>query len=278
MKQITLFAALFAVFLAGCSSDKAYVQSPVDKLIKGLDNKQNFTLVLYDMDMEEHTFSDDIYKHKYKVVTMEKAAGDSVYTPKSHITDWYDVDQPFFDQHVNDMGMEIASKTNGVVKKQVAPAGYSQYVGNSEYGQWKTDNSGNSFWEFYGKYAMMRSLFGMTFYQPVYRSYYTDYSRYRSSGRPYYGSSSSTGTSRYGTFSKAATTSSVSKSRTFSSKMASNSSFKNKVGSSVSRSSSSYSSGSRTSPSSSKTSKSSSRYGSSSSSSSRSRSSSSGGK
>ncbi|MEH0156334.1 membrane lipoprotein lipid attachment site-containing protein [Limibacter armeniacum] len=274
MKRIITFIVLALAVTACSSSDRRFQKTPVDELIKTMDKKDNFTIVLYDMDLEEHTFSSDIYRHKYKVVTLEENAADSTVTPKSIETEWYEVPEWYFDDHVNDMGMEIAAKQDGKVTKQVAPAGYSQYVGNSKYGRWETNSSGESFWSFYGKYAMMRSLFGMTFYQPVYRSYYTDYSRYRTAGRPYYGTTTVgvTKTSRYGTFSAASKSSSMAN-RSFTSKLSSNSSFRNKVNRSVSRSPSSVAAGTR-----SKTSRSSSRYGSSSSSSSRSRSSGRGGK
>lgn len=62
-----------------------------------------------------------------------------------------------------------------------APVG-SEYVGNSNYGQWKQNSSGQSFWAFYGQYAMFSRLFsGPTYYDrwSSYRrpSYYHDYGR-----------------------------------------------------------------------------------------------------
>ena len=35
-----------------------------------------------------------------------------------------------------------------------------QLVGNPHYGQWRTDGGGNSFWVWYGQYALMRTLLG----------------------------------------------------------------------------------------------------------------------
>ena len=52
----------------------------------------------------------------------------------------------------------------------------NQLVGNPNYGQWQTDNSGTSFWAWYGQYAFFSSLFS----QPV---RYADWSRNR---RPSY--------------------------------------------------------------------------------------------
>lgn len=52
----------------------------------------------------------------------------------------------------------------------------NQMVGNPHYGRWRADSSGNSFWAFYGRYAMMSHLFG-----GGYRTYYGSWS----SRRPY---------------------------------------------------------------------------------------------
>ncbi len=67
------------------------------------------------------------------------------------------------------------------------PASY--LVGNENYGQWRQDSSGNSFWAFYGQYALISSLLSPSYgYHrgPIYRddwysrprnSYYNDYGR-----------------------------------------------------------------------------------------------------
>ena len=212
--------------LLACGSSKEYVKSPVDDLIKKMDNKKDFTIILYDMD-SEGSWS-PTYKHKYKVIT-NKQVNDSTFEPQEEITDWQEVDENFFDVHVNDMGMEIAAKTDGKVTKQTAPPGYSNYVGNDKYGQWRQDNNGNSFWEFYGRYAFMSNMIGL-FAGPVYRTGYNDYHRNYRGSRPYYGTS----TAKYGTFSAASKKANPS----FHQKVASNSSFKSKVNKSVSRSAS----------------------------------------
>lgn len=61
----------------------------------------------------------------------------------------------------------------------------SQLVGNPGYGQWQTDNSGMSFWAWYGMYSMMGNVFGgnRVYYNNWGRnrgySYYHDYGRSR---------------------------------------------------------------------------------------------------
>ncbi|OHX66084.1 hypothetical protein [Flammeovirga pacifica] len=257
-KLIITFLSTLVLFSCGSSQEK-FTKSPVDQLNTEMINVDNYTIILQDMDAEEHLFTEDFYKHKYKIVTI---GADSV--PQVQETEWYDVSQSFFQLHSGDIGMEIATKVDGKLSKQVSPPGYSGYVGNEQYGHWKTDQrSGTSFWEFYGRYAMMRSIFNMGYYGPIYRSGYMDYRSNYSRGRNYYGSGPS-GSPRYGTYSSGAAKANPS----FSRRMSSSSNFKNSVNRNVSRSPARYAAGSRAS--SSKKTNSSSRYGSGSSSRSRS--------
>lgn len=176
---VSLFGML--LFLASCGgSNRGYQRQPIDDLIKSLSTDQNFTIILYDMDYNE---SSDSYQHQYQVLKNHVSVKDSIV---SETTQWYTVSDEFFLKHQEDMGMEIASKKDGVVKKTVSPAGYSNYIGNEKYGKWE-QRDGGSFWSFYGKYMFLSSMFRMTMY-PVsygwYNIYYHDYYRYN---RPYYG-------------------------------------------------------------------------------------------
>lgn len=221
LSQFTVFVLLLGL-VVGCSSSSDYVTSPVDELIKSLDKKKDFTIILYDMDIEGSWSKN--YKHKYKIISSGEG-NDSI--PKETKTDWFEVSERFFNIHANDMGMEIAAKKDGKVSKQTAPPGYSNYVGNSQYGSWKQDNSGNSFWAFYGQYAFMSNMIGLM-NGPVYRSGYNDYRTNYRGVRPYYGS----GTSKYGTFSSA----SKKMNPSFHQRVSSNSTFRSRVNNSVSRS------------------------------------------
>lgn len=248
---------LLPIFLLSSCGGGEFKKTPVDELILKMDQDKNFTIILYDMNVEG-TFSKD-YFHKYKVIR-EKEDG----SPYEEVYDWMEVSEDFFTYHSNDLGMEVASKKDGVVSKQVSPPGYNNYVGNTRYGTWRTDSSGNSFWEFYGKYAFMSSMIGLVA-GPVYRSSYYDYYNNYRGVRPYYGSMTTSGSYRYGTFSQASRTQNPS----FHQRAQTSSVLKNTVNNKIERSSS-------------RTSRSSSRYStgtsSSSSSSSRSRSMSRGGK
>jgi hypothetical protein len=199
---------------------KTWKKSPVDELIKQLNDEPNFSIILFDMDANE---SGNDYKHQYQILIQKL---DTVVEKK---TDWKKVDEAFFSQHINDMGMEIASKKDGKVTKQAVPAGYNHYVGNEKYGRWE-NRGGSSFWAFYGQYAFMSSMFNMMTYR---RSYWDDYNRggYYGGSRGYYGPSG--GSPVYGT--KNYTSSTSGKSSTWASKP---NTFKDRVRSKVSRSSS----------------------------------------
>ena len=61
----------------------------------------------------------------------------------------------------------------------------SQLVGNPQYGNWQSDSSGNSFWHWYGQYALLSTLFR----NPIgYGSWgrHRDYSYYNDYGRSRY--------------------------------------------------------------------------------------------
>jgi hypothetical protein len=163
------------------------------------------------------------YKHQYNVL-IEKP--DSVYVKKS---DWVEVSDIFFNANVNNMGMEVASKKDGKLNKSASPPGHSNYVGNEKYGKWR-ERDGNRFWEFYGKYAFMSSMFRMAMF-PVRYSYWNNYhSNYYGRGRSYYGPTSN-GRSMYGT------NSNYTKSNNNSKWNNKSSDFKSRVRSKVSRSS-----------------------------------------
>jgi hypothetical protein len=242
---INSLLALLLILAVSCGGDD-FKKTPIDQLIQKMEKEPVFTIVLQDMDVDGTFFK--TYRHKYKIITEKDS------TPKETTSDWYEVQKSFFQNHIDDLGMELASKTkDGKIHKDVGPAGFSNYVGNPQYGHWATGSNGSSFWEFYGKYAMMSQVFGM-FQRPYYRSYYDDYrGSYWGTGRSYYGPNSTSGRT-FGTSSPY--TSSASGKSTWFSK-SSNQRFSDKVRNRVSPSSS--------------VSRSSSRFGSSSGSSSRSR-------
>lgn len=135
------------------------------------------------MDYEERSKK---YKHQYKILYEPLDLKKDTLLQK--ITDWKVVSDVFFQKHIDNMGMEIATTKEGVLKKTPAPPGFSNYIGNEKYGEWKTNSSGTSFWEFYGQFAFMSSMFNL-FSSPVGMNSWGDYRRdYYDRDRPYYGS------------------------------------------------------------------------------------------
>jgi len=188
MKNIYL-VALIAVLLSSCGSSYTYEKPPVDKIIVEKSNLTNYSIILADMDYDE---GNDLYKHKYRLIYQPLSNPDTLLTES---TDWYKVSPEYFQEHVNDLGMALATIKNGVADKKVSPAGYANYVGNEKYGRWER-REGRSFWHFYGQYMFMRSMFHMM--SPVHYSYYQDYRTHRAYGRTYYGSAGN-GRTMYGT-------------------------------------------------------------------------------
>lgn len=115
-------------------------------------------------------------------------------------TAWEPVDATFYDANFEYLGMAILAKPYGVFEQdrliQAAPPGMA-YVGNAKYGEWKKDDSGNSFWSWYGKYALFSMLFNSRPSYYGYNSWNGWNNTYRNS-RPYFGKTQN-GVPQYGT-------------------------------------------------------------------------------
>ncbi len=175
-----LLIILFVPLINSCGN-KNFEKNPVDNLIRDMNDVPIYSIILNDME-EAGTFFKE-YRHQYRIIKQDTKDSE----PAETLTDWYAVGEDFFNQNINNMGMEVAAKTeDGKITKTAAPPGYNNYVGNPKYGQWQ-GSGGNSFWAFYGQYAFMSSMFNLLTY-PARRSYYDDYrGSYYGTGRPYYG-------------------------------------------------------------------------------------------
>ncbi len=190
MKTAHKSTLLMLLLLFACGST-----NPLDNLKKQYERYPEYSIVLEDM-KEEGVFSKDYY-HRYKVVYGERTSSGDSLVFRSEVTDWYEVPKSTYKKYYPYLGMVILSKTaDGKVTDTPQPPGY-QYIGDSRYGRWRQDGSGNSFWEWYGKYALISHMFGM-FNRPVYYNDWNTYSSYRSRGRPYFGGTT-TGGPLYGT-------------------------------------------------------------------------------
>jgi len=172
--KIILVILIFGI--AGCGSGN----SPLDSLKEQLSNVPTYSIILEDMKEDGSIFTH--YFHKYKIAQLEK----------SWVTGWEEVSESFYRQNENFLGMTLAAKKDGTQSNQVGPPGYN-FVGDSNYGQWRTDSNGSSFWEFYGKYRMFTDVLGF-FTGPIYRHDYNDYHSYRSQRRPFFGRNNQYGT------------------------------------------------------------------------------------
>lgn len=176
-KYIHLLEAIILLFVLGCGTS---YNNPVDRLKDQLKDVPTYSIILEDMKVDGNVFTH--YFHKYKIAQLNNA----------WTTDWEEVTEQYYKQNANFLGMTLASKKDGEQNNQVAPPGYA-YVGDSNYGQWRQDSSGNSFWEFYGKYRMFTDVLGF-FTGPVYRHDYDDYHSYRRERRPFFGRNNQYGT------------------------------------------------------------------------------------
>ena len=192
MKKKSFLWVLLALIALSCASS-----SPLDQIKRQLTKYPEFSIMLEDMKEEGNFFKD--YFHRYKIIYGEKTAGSDELEYQTTITDWYKVKNKEFEKYANNLGMVLVAKgKDGKIDDVQHPPGY-QYVGDSRYGTWRRDERGNSFWEFYGKYAFFSHMFGM-FSRPIYRSDYDTYRDYRSQRRPYYGKNREYGTN--GTYTK----------------------------------------------------------------------------
>lgn len=173
------------------------------KLINQLDT--SWTKTLTDMDIVD-SGSRVRYQHKYLTVTNFNGAIDKK-------EEWVDISESVFSANEPNLGMSIQSKGLGKfdheAEKTAQHPGYTYMAPpgqSNRYGQWQTDNSGNSFWVFYGQYALMRDLFWGPSYTPIYVNEYRDYNTSRGNGRTYYGKTSS-GQTKYGSSGKQTVTS-----------------------------------------------------------------------
>ena len=137
-----------------------------------------YSVVLDDMKEEGNFFK--TYFHKFQIVTPEQTTE----------TDWKEVSKDLFEYSLPFLGMTVFTKQDGKEVETVGPPGY-EYVGNTRYGEWRTDSSGQSFWAWYGQYALISHLLGPS---PIYRNDWDAYRGHTSQQRPYYGPNQGYGT------------------------------------------------------------------------------------
>jgi hypothetical protein len=151
--------------------------------------------VLVDMDK-----SGRAYREQVRTVSTPK---DGQTTSKE---EWVEVSEAKYDSQKNNLGMSVEHKPLGkydVEADRVAqPAGFAYMAPpgqRNQYGYWDQRGGGQSFWVWYGQYALMRDLLFNHHYYPVPSYDYYEYRDYRTRGQTYYGRDERGSGFKYGT-------------------------------------------------------------------------------
>ena len=169
------FIALMAAVLvaAACNS-----QTPLERLERELEPHPEYSVTLQDMRA-------DGYWHQYGVVIGEPQDGSQDLVYRDSILDFQKVGRRTYLRYQQNLGMVILSKGPDGIDRNQHPPGYQQ-VGNERYGQWRDGGGGQSFWVFYGQYALLSHMIG-GFGRPIYRNDWNGYRDARGRGQTYYG-------------------------------------------------------------------------------------------
>jgi hypothetical protein len=153
------------------------------------------------VDMRQHGHTDE---QELRTITTHLPDA----TAKSGTTNseerWVEVSPAIYQAQKNDLGMAIehkpAGKYDSEADRVAQPAGFAYIAPNgqsNQYGYWD-HSGGQSFWVFYGQYALMRDLLFNHSYRPLGQSEWEDYRSYQSTGRTYYGRDYEAGLPKYG--------------------------------------------------------------------------------
>jgi hypothetical protein len=165
--------------------------------IEGLVGQLNtsWDKVLVDMEKSGRT-----YKEQVRTVSTPK---DGQTTSRE---DWVEVSEGKYDAQKNNLGMAIEHKPLGkydIEADRVAqPAGFAYMAPpgqRNQYGYWDNRGGGQSFWVWYGQYALMRDLLFNHRYIPLPSYDYYEYRDYRTRGQTYYGRNETGSGYKYGT-------------------------------------------------------------------------------
>lgn len=184
-KKIVAPLFLVSAFILPSCED-ASLNNPLLDIQRAYKDAPSYSVILDDM-KEEGTFFHSYYQ-KYRVLS-----GDQVKN-----LDWKEVSEEFYRKNENFLGMAIWGKDKNGQPIPPSPAVY-QYVGDPQYGEWRQDSNGNSFWEFYGKYMMLSQMMNFAG-NLIYRRDLPAYQDSVRSGRPYMGKRHQYGTD--GSFTK----------------------------------------------------------------------------
>lgn len=188
-------AGLWCLILTGCSGSSP---DPLEKLKKELSPYPEYSVILVDMREEGLIFSN--YYHLYRIVYLDRDLKEGEPILREKVTSWYPVSKSLYDKYRPCLGMTILAKEkDGTVSDVPQPPAY-QFVGDTRFGQWKTDEKGNQVWEWLGKYYVISSILDLL--GDHRRIYYGDWQDYRTSmqrRKPYFGPRDGSGSPTFGT-------------------------------------------------------------------------------
>jgi hypothetical protein len=181
------------------------LRTAAQDLPKQSDGLKSLTAQLYDswdkilVDMETR---DGEYRQQVRTVRthFDSAAAKNGQTTSDD--KWQLVARTTYDAQKRDLGMSIEHKSPGKydieAERTPQPAGFAymaQPGSSNQYGYWE-NRGGQSFWVWYGQYALLRDLLFNRDYRPLDRYEWEEYRRYRSQGSTYYGNDN--GAPKYG--------------------------------------------------------------------------------
>jgi hypothetical protein len=192
--RMTLFTVL-GVLLVSCGTSPP---DPLEKLKKELNAYPEYSVILVDMREEGLLFSN--YYHLYRILYLDRDLKEGEPVLREKISPWYAVSKAFYDKYRDCLGMTILAKEkDGTIVDVPQPPAY-QFIGDTRFGQWKTDEKGNQVWEWLGKYYVISTILDLL---GGHRTiYYGDWHDYRTSmqrRKPYFGPKDESGKPTYGT-------------------------------------------------------------------------------
>jgi hypothetical protein len=158
------------------------------------------------VDMETRGHGEDRWEQKIRTVTTHLTDATSKTGTTTSDEQWVAVSQTTYNAMRNDLGMAIEHKAAGKYDYEAdhvaQPAGFAYMAppsqGSNQYGYWQ-NRGGESFWVWYGQYALLRDLLFNHSYRPLPRDDWEGYRTYHDRGQTYYGRDYGSETPRYGT-------------------------------------------------------------------------------
>jgi len=185
-KQSYIYAKFFYLILTafmfsfyGCGNDAL----PTKSIQKELQNVPHYSVILNDMKEEGNFFKE--YLHQYKVVQPNL----------SWKKPWVEVPEKYYQSTAGLLGMALLAKNGNEIIDTAFPPAY-QYVGNTRYGSWRPDRTGNMLWIFSRGTPLSNDI-----HLPIiYKKDYSAYTQSKAKKIPFFGLNKQYGSS--GSFTK----------------------------------------------------------------------------